>query len=70
MSGIREKFLTGINVLSVLSGLSPGLSDEKVKVEMMRCFSPIAMRRKAIEMMRAMCQEDHEQMRQYIMRHE
>ena len=57
-------------VLSVLSGLSPGLSDEEVKEEMMRCFSPIPMRRQAIEMMRIMCQEDDEQMCQYIVRHE
>ena len=57
-------------VLSVLSGLRPRLSDEEVKEEMMRCFSPIPMRRQAIEMMRTMCQEDDEQMHQYIMRHE
>ena len=57
-------------ILSVLSGLSPGLSDEEVKEEMMRCFSPIPMRRQAIEIMRTMCQEDNEQMHQYIMRHE
>ena len=49
-------------VLLVLSGLSPGLSDEEVKEEMMRCFSPIPMRRQAIEMMRTMHQEDDEQM--------
>ena len=57
-------------VLSVLSGLSPRLSDKEVKEEMMRCFSPISMRRQAIEMMRNMHQEDDEQMHQYIMRHE
>ena len=57
-------------VLSVLSGLSPRLSNEEVKEEMMRCFSPIPTRRQAIEMMRTMCQEDDEQMPQYIMRHE
>ena len=57
-------------VLSLLSGLSPGLSDEEVKEEMMRCFSPIPMRRQAIEMMRTMHQEDDEQMHQYIVRHE
>ena len=57
-------------VLSMLSGLSPGLSDEEVKKEMMRCFWLIPMRRKAIEIMRTMHQEDHEQMHQYIMRHE
>ena len=76
MSRIREKFLTGImfcakdTVLSVLSGLGPGLSDEEVKEEMMRCFSPIPMRRQAKEMMRTMHQEDDEQMCQYIVRHE
>ena len=57
-------------VLSVLSGLSPRLSDEEVKEEMMKCFSPIPTRRQAIEMMRTMCQEDDEQMHQYIVRHE
>ena len=57
-------------VLSVLSGLSPGLSDEEVKEEMMRCFSLIPTRRQTIEMMRTMCQEDDEQMHQYIVRHE
>ena len=55
-------------VLSVLSCLSPGLSDEEVMEEMMRCSSPIPLRRQAIEMMRTMCQEDNEQMQQYIMR--
>ena len=49
-------------VLSVLSGLSPGLSDEEVKEEIMRCFSQIPMRKQAIEMMRTMSQEDDEQM--------
>ena len=63
MSRIRQKFL-------VLSGLSPRLSNEEVKEEMMRCFSPITMRRQGIEMMRTMHQEDDEQMHQYIMRHE
>ena len=57
-------------VLSVLSGFSSRLSDKEVKEEMMRCFSPILMRRQVIEMMRTMHQEDDEQMRQYIMRHE
>ena len=57
-------------VLSVLSGLSPRLSDKEVKEEMMRCFSPIPMRRQAIEMMKIMHQEDDEPMHQYIMRHE
>ena len=36
----------------------------------MRCFSPIPMRRQAIEMMRTMSQEDDGQMQQYIVRHE
>ena len=53
-------------VLSVLSGLSPRLSDEEVKEEMMRCFSPIPIRRQAIEMIRTMHQEDDEQMHQYV----
>ena len=57
-------------VLSVLSGLNPRLSEEEVKEEMMRCFSPIPTRRQAIEMMRTMHQEEDEQMRQYIVRHE
>ena len=57
-------------VLSVLSGLSPRLSNKEVKEEMMRCFSPIPTRRQAIEMMRTMHQEDDEQMHQYIVRHE
>ena len=72
MSRIREKFLTGINVLcqrycffSIIRP-EPELSDEEVKEEMMRCFSLIPMRRQAIEMMRTMCQEDDEQMGQYI----
>ena len=56
-------------VLSVLSGLSPRHSDEVVKEEMMRYFSPIPTRRQAIEVMRTMCPEDDEQMHQYIMRH-
>ena len=55
-------------VLSVLSGLNPRLSEE-VKEEMMTCFSPIPTRRQAIEMMRTMCQDDDEQMHQYIVRH-
>ena len=57
-------------VLSVLSGLNPRLSEEEVKEEMMRCFSPIPTRRQAIEMIRTMHQEDNEQMHQYIVRHE
>ena len=57
-------------VLSVLSGLNPRLSEEEVKEEMLRCFSPIPTRRLAIEMMRTMHQEDNEQMHQYRVRHE
>ena len=57
-------------VLSVLSGLNPGLSDKEIKEEMMRCFSPIPIRRQEIEMMRTMCQGEEKQMHQYIMRHE
>ena len=57
-------------VLSVLSGLSPRFSNEEVKEEMMRCFSPKPMRQQAIEMMRMMCPEDNEQMHQHILRHE
>ena len=57
-------------VLSVSSGLSPGHSDEEVKEEIMRCFSPIPISRQAIEMMRTMHLVDNEQIRQYIMRHE
>ena len=57
-------------VLSVLSGLNPRISEEEVKEEMMRCFSPSPTRRQAIEMMRTMCQEDNKQMHQYIVRHE
>ena len=55
-------FCTEDTVLSVLSGLSPRLSDEEVKEEMMRCFSPIPTRRQAIEMMRTMHQDEDEQM--------
>ena len=57
-------------VLSVLSGLNPRLSEQEVKEEMMRCFSPIPTRRQAIEMMSTMHQENDEQMCQYIVRHE
>ena len=58
-------------VLAVLSGLNPGLTDEQVKEEIMRCFSPAApTRRQAIEKLRAMHQEPDEQMHQYIVRHE
>ena len=46
------------------------LSDEEIREEMMRCFSPITTRRQAIEMLRKMCQGEEEQMCQYIMRHE
>ena len=53
-------------ILSVLSGLNPGLSDEEIKEEMMRCFSPIPTK---VEMMSTMCQGEQEQMHQYIMRH-
>ena len=47
-------------VLAVLLGLNPGLTDEQVKEEIMRCFSPAPTRRQAIE----------KQMHQYIVRHE
>ena len=63
-------FCTEVTVLLVLSGLSPRLSDEEVKEEMMRYFSPILTRRQAIEMMRTMHQDEDEQMHQYIVRHE
>ena len=63
-------FCTEGTVLSVLSGLNPRLSEEEVKEEMMRRFSPIPTRRQAVEMMRTMHQEDDEQMHQYIVRHE
>ena len=56
-------------VLAVLSGLNPGLTDEQVKEEIMRCFSPAPTRGQAIEKLRAMHQESDEQMRQYIVRH-
>ena len=49
-------------VLAVLSGLNPGLMDEQVKEEIMRCFSPAPTRRQAIEKLRAMHQEPDEQM--------
>ena len=49
-------------VLAVLSGLNPGLTDEQVKEEIMRCFSPALTRRQAIEKLRAMHQEPDEQM--------
>ena len=57
-------------VLAVLSGLNPGLMDEQVKEEIMRCFSPAPTRRQAIEKLRTMHQEPDEQMQQYIVRHE
>ena len=41
-------------VLAVLSGLNPGLTDEQVKEEIMRCFSLAPTRRQAIEKLRAM----------------
>ena len=50
--------------------ISLRLSDKEVKEEMMRCFSPIPTRRQAIKMMRTMCQDEDEQMQQYIVRHE
>ena len=56
-------------VLAVLLGLNPGLTDEQVKEEIMRCFSPAPTRRQAIEKLRAMHQEPDEQMHQYIVRH-
>ena len=56
-------------VLAVLSGLNQGLTDEQVKEEIMRCFSPAPTRREAIEKLRAMHQEPNEQMCQYIVRH-
>ena len=57
-------------VLAVLLGLNPGLTDEQVKEEIMRCFSPAPTRRQAIEKLRAMHQEPDEQMCQYIVKHE
>ena len=57
-------------VLAVLSGLNPGLTDEQVKEEIMRCFSPALTRRQTIEKLRAMHQEPDKQMHQYIFRHE
>ena len=55
-------FCTEDAVLAVLSGLNPGLMDEQVKEEIMRCFSPAPTRRQAIEKLRAMHQEPDEQM--------
>ena len=49
-------------VLAVLSGLNPGLMNEQVKEEIMRCFSPAPTRRQAIEKLRAMHQKPGEQM--------
>ena len=57
-------------VLAVLSGLNLGLTDEQVKEEIMRCFSPAPTRRQTVEKLRAMHQEPDEQMHQYIIRHE
>ena len=62
-------FCTKDAVLAVLSGLNPGLTDEQVKEEIMRCFSPAPTRRQAIKKLRAMHQEPDEQMCQYIVRH-
>ena len=63
-------FCTEDTVLAVLSGLNLGLTDEQVKEEIMRCFSPAPTRRQAIEKLRAMHQEPDEQMCKYIIRHE
>ena len=63
-------FCANDTVLAVLSGLNPGLTDEQVKEEIMRCFSPAPTRRQAIEKLRAMHQEPDKQMQQYIVRHE
>ena len=63
-------FCTKDAVLAVLSGLNPGLTDEQVKEEIMRCFSPAPTRRQAIEKLRAMHNEPDEQMHQYIVGHE
>ena len=62
-------FCTKDAVLAVLWGLNLELTDEQVKEEIMRCFSPAPTRRQAIEKLRAMHQEPDEQMRQYIVRH-
>ena len=56
-------------VLAVLSGLNPVLTDEQVKEEIMRCFSPAPIKRQAIGKLRAMHQEPDEQMCQYLVRH-
>ena len=63
-------FCTRDAVLKVLSGLNPGLTDEQVKEEIMRCFPRAPIRRQAIKKLRAMHQEPDEQMHQYIIRHE
>ena len=63
-------FCTKDAVLAVLLGLNPGLTDEQVKEEIMRCFSLAPTRRQAIEKLRAMHQEPDKQMHQYIVRHE
>ena len=42
-------FCTEDAVLAVLSGLNPGLTDQQVKEEIMRCFSPAPTRRQAIK---------------------
>ena len=62
-------FCTKDTVLAVLLGFNPGLTDEQVKEEIMRCFSPAPTRKQAIEKLRAMHQEPDEQMCQYIVRH-
>ena len=63
-------FCTKDAVWAVLLGLNPGLTDEQVKEEIMRCFSPAPTRRQAIEKLRAMHLDPDEQMCQYIVRHE
>ena len=62
-------FYAEATVLTVLLGVNPGLTDEQVKEEIMRCFSPAPPRRQAIEKLRAMHQEQDKQMHQYIVRH-
>ena len=47
---------------TVVAGLNPRLTDEQVKEEIMRCFSPAPTRRQAIQKLRAMHQEPNEQM--------
>ena len=57
-------------VLTVLSGLNPALTDDQIREEIMMCFSLAPTRRQALEKLRAMYQETDEQMQQYIVRHE